>query len=126
MNSKSQQSSLANAFPVANLSNMTEERFERMFNPQCNHFEPESDSRYRIHASLYDPYDHRQLEHVKSVLKKSPRSVWTLMDVQDQDVLISGYQFATRVGYCRLGYVISQTPVNEGVELYVPLTKRLA
>ena len=126
MNMQTQKSNLQNTFPVANLKNISEEHFERVFQPKLNHIEPDIDARYRVHGALFDPYDCRQIEHVKEVLKNSPRSVWTLMDVNDQDVLVSGYQFATRVGYCRLGYVISKTPVNEGVEYYVPLTKRLA
>lgn len=116
---------ITNTLHLANLTAMSEERYERMFSPLPNHFQ-EAEDRYPLHAALFDPHDKQQLQHVKDIQKTDPRRVWSLMDVDGQDVLVSGYQYATRVGYCRLGYVISQTPVNDGIELFVPLNKNLA
>lgn len=121
------QTKIMEALLLENLSPMTEERFERMFNPIPNHFMPADElGEYAIHSSLLDPSDQIQIEYVRAVMQKDPRRIWTLMDVGGQDVLVSGYQYARRAGFCRLGYLISTTAVNDGIELYIQLNKKLA
>lgn len=121
------QAKIADSLALKNLTSMSEERYQRTFNPVPNHFyQSEISNGHPIHDGLFDPFEPQQINFVREMLKKDPRRVWTLMDIGDQDVLVSGYQYARRVGFCRLGYVISATSVNEGVELYVPINKKLA
>lgn len=116
---------ITESIPLTNLMAISEERHRKMFAPIPNPYSKDGDERHPLHAALLDPHEEKQLQHVKDVFKKDPRRVWTLMDVHNQDVLVSGYQYATRIGFCRLGYVICRTAINEGMEMYMPLDHML-
>lgn len=124
MKTKSVKPSVADRIPLISLSMITEARFNKLFCPLKNPYLLEGDNEYALHAAVFDP-DGKQLQHVKDVCKTDPRRVWTLMDIQDEDVIVSGYQYAKRHGYCSLGYLITETAINDGLELYVPVDRKL-
>lgn len=117
-------STIADVIPLTNLSPITEERYLKMFQPIANPYQNDQEDDQGFERAVFDPYELKQLQHVKNVFRDSPRRVWTLMDIQSNDVLISGYHYAKRIGFCRLGYVISRTAINEGMEMYVHLDRK--
>ena len=116
---------VAARLPFTNLVRISEDQFERTFSPQPNKFVETIDGFNGLHSALYDPFEKTEMQHVKQMLGTDPRRVWTLMDIDDQDILVSGYHPAKRVGYRRIAHVISQTPINDGVEMYVSINKRV-
>lgn len=116
--------SFTDALPMSNVKQISEDHFKRTFGIQPNALHA-TDDLYDFHSALLDHHDQQQKKHIQHVLQSDPRCVWTLMDIENNDVLVSGYHPAKRVGYCRLGHIISQKPINEGVEMVVPLSKRL-
>lgn len=107
-----------------NVKQISEDHFKRTFGLLPNVLQSIEDP-YDFHAALLDHHDQQQKNHIQQVLQSDPRCVWTLMDIDQNDVLVSGYHPAKRVGYCRLGHIISQHPIHDGVEMIVPLSKRL-
>lgn len=120
-----QHSNVAARLPFDNLVRITEEQFERNFSPMPNQYLDKETLINEFHSVLFDPFEKSDMQHVKQVLSTCPRQVWTLMDIDDQDILVSGYHPAKRVGYRRIAHVISQTPINDGVEMYVPINQRV-
>lgn len=55
-----------------------------------------------------------ELEHVREVLAENPNKVWTVLDCDGSLVLSSGYHHVNR-----MGYIITETPVEEGVVVTV-------
>ncbi|WP_298151138.1 hypothetical protein [Flavobacterium sp.] len=104
--------SLGELLPV-NAVSMVETRFTHIFNPVCEDQEEQDP----IHRCLIHPDDFKK--------RKMPpeNRIWTLMDINGIDVLLSGYHYAKRVGYQRLGYVVSSVPTTEST--FVVLSKAL-
>lgn len=125
MKPQDQLMNVAARLPFSNLVRISEDHFESTFSPQPNKFVEDNDGINSLHSALYDPFDKTEMQHVKQMLSTEPRRVWTLMDIDDQDILVSGYHPAKRVGYRRIAHVISQTPINDGVEMYVSINKRV-
>ncbi|MBC3871749.1 hypothetical protein [Undibacterium oligocarboniphilum] len=109
--------------PIQNLTAITEERFEQFFKPEPNPIE-HSEVTNTIHRAFLDPYDPAQKKIITHFRDVYPRQIWTLMEIQDQDVLVSGYIHAKREGFRSLGYLLSKTSVNVGTEFAVPMTKK--
>lgn len=105
---------------------LSEQRFINLFRPQENMFMSavERQTQCVLHAAMYQP-DGLELKHVKKIADETPRKIWTVMDILGNDFLVSGYQYAKREGYRRLGYVVTSVGLNEGVEHYVPMEKQL-
>jgi len=94
------------------LIELTEDEFDTRFPLRTNHLNP--------HASwavgegrgcLFETFG----EELDFVRKQHPSTIWTLVDGEDGDMYLhSGMHFVNRIGY-----LVSMTPVPEGVDIQV-------
>lgn len=103
---------LGDTLPV-NAVNLAESRFARLFKPNVVDLE-ENDP---ILQCLIHPDDFK-------LRKRVPENrIWTLMEINGNDVLLSGYHYAKRAGYQRIGYIISDVASTQST--FVLLSKTL-
>lgn len=93
--------------------NLAEHRFARLFHPQI----VDSEERNPILQCVMHPDDFKSLKPVPQT------HIWTLMEVNGTDILLSGYHYAKRAGYHRIGYVITEVAVSQNT--FVLLSKSL-
>lgn len=93
--------------------NLAEHRFARLFQPVIEN--PED--RDPILQCFIHPDDFKCRKPVPA------NRIWTLMEINGIDVLISGYHYAKRAGYHRIGYVVSEVATTQST--FVLLSKTL-
>ena len=94
---------------------ITEDEFDRQYPLLPNYLNP--NATWSLSDSgggcLFETFG----EELRFVREQDPRTIWTLLDGEDGDLYVaSGFHFVNR-----LGYLISQAPVPEGVFIEVRL-----
>ncbi len=94
------------------LIELTEEQFDEQFPLLTNHLNRHASWAYGEGGGcLFETYG----EELAFVRQQDPRTIWTLVDADgDDQAVISGFHFVNRVGY-----LVSQVPVPEGVSIEV-------
>jgi hypothetical protein len=97
---------------------ITEEKFSERFPLLRNHLNANASwSSGEEDGCLFETYD----EELAFVRRQNPRTVWTLVDGDDDDqYLLSGFHFVNRIGY-----LVSSVAVPEGqeIEVRIPFEK---
>ena len=95
--------------PVA----LTEDEFDARFPLLTNHLNPNASWGSGDEGGcLFETYG-EELEFVK---RQDPRTVWTLVDGDGDQYLVSGFHVVNRIGY-----LISTVPLPEGLDIEVRL-----
>lgn len=96
-------------------TNITEDEFDATYPLRPNHLNPKAS--WTIGEGpgcLFETYG----EELDFVRRQDPRTVWTLLDGDDDDLyLASGYHFVNRIGY-----LISTVPVpsDQFIQVHIP------
>jgi hypothetical protein len=96
--------------------NLTEEQFDERFTPVKNHFYPRPED-CSFNGCIFETYG-QEHEYILSIandpIKK--RNLWTIVESDTNDNLyyISGYRLVNR-----LGFLITEEPVESDVEITV-------
>ena len=91
---------------------MTEDEFDDAYPLRTNHLNPHTSWVLGDGPGCLFETHGEELEFVR---KQPPETVWTLVDGDEGDqYLISGFHFANRIGY-----LVAEKPVPEGVEIQV-------
>jgi hypothetical protein len=85
--------------------NITEDRFEEIYKPQRNPFDPDGAP---WDGCVLETYG-QEFELVKAMQATDPGRVWTLLDCDGELVLSSGMHYVNR-----MGYLITEVPVADG------------
>lgn len=99
---------------------LTEDQFAEQYPLRCNHLNPHAAWGEEHGGCLFETYG----EELEFVRQQDPRNIWTLIDGEDGDLyVLSGFHCVNRIGY-----LLSSTPVPEGVEVSVriPVAEELA
>ncbi len=96
---------------------ITEDEFYDKYGPLLpNHIDPNAcwncgldDANLGCMFETYGP-------EVEFVANQDPRKIWTLVDTDEDEVVISGFHYVNR-----MGYLISTVPVPEGLSVEVKL-----
>jgi hypothetical protein len=99
---------------------LTEDQFAEQYPLRTNHLNPHAAWEDEHGGCLFETYG----EELAFVRQQDPRTVWTLIDGDDGDLyLLSGFHCVNRIGY-----LLSETPLPEGVEVSVriPVAEGLA
>ena len=93
---------------------MTEDEFDARYTLVPNHLDFNASWAYGDGPGcLFETYG----EELDFVRAQDPRTIWTLMQGDDDvDYLVSGYHLVNRIGY-----LISENPIPEGVDIQVIL-----
>jgi hypothetical protein len=91
---------------------ISEDQFDNQYRLLTNHLNPHASWAYgEDRGCLYETYG----EELAFVRTQDPRTVWTLVDGDDNDqYLLSGFHFVNRIGY-----LISCEPVPDGITIKV-------
>jgi hypothetical protein len=95
---------------------ITEDEFDATYPLRSNHLNPNAS--WLIGdgpGCLFETYG----EELAFVRQQDPRTVWTLLDGEDDNqLLLSGYHFVNRIGY-----LISTTlvPDNQAIQVCIPM-----
>ena len=89
------------------MKKMTEDEFYEKFNRVQNHI----DTNASFDGCMFETYD-KELEYVKSVLEKTPKRVWTILDCDGKTYYASGYHHVNR-----LGYIITEEEFDDDIEV---------
>lgn len=92
---------------------ISEEAFDAHYPLVVNHFNPNASWTFLDKGGcLFETYG----EECEFVRQQDLRYVWTLVDGDEGQYLISGMHFVNRIGY-----LVSKIPVAEGVYIQVPI-----
>jgi hypothetical protein len=93
---------------------INEDEFQDRYPLVPNHFDPNASWTYDNNVGyLFETYG----EEVEFVRNQDQRCIWTLIDGDDDcQCLVSGFHLVNRIGY-----LISQKPIPDGVEILVCL-----
>jgi hypothetical protein len=76
-------------------SSISVEEFRKRFKPRKNHL----DSNASFDGQMYETYG-PEIAYVKKILKKQPRRIWTVLEVDDGETVVSsGWHYVNRMGY---------------------------
>ena len=88
---------------------ITEDDFYRLYKPVKNPFVKNGP----WDGCMLETYG-LELAHVREVMAENPNKVWTVLDCDGALILSSGYHHVNR-----MGYLITEVPVDEGVDITV-------
>ena len=90
---------------------LTEDQFAEQYPLLTNHLNPHASWGNERGGCLFETYG----EELDFIRQQNPRSVWTLIDGDDGDLyVLSGFHVVNRIGY-----LLSRTPVPDGIDLVV-------
>jgi hypothetical protein len=93
---------------------LDEDTFAALFRPRPNHLNPHAGWAYDGGPGcLFETFG-EELEFVRG---QDPLTVWTLVDGDDGQYVISGVHFVNRIGY-----LVCAVPLPENVDVEVPIT----
>ena len=92
-----------------NYLNLSEDRFYEEFRPVKNHLEENA----AFDGCMFETFG-KEFDYVNSMVPT--HSVWTILDAEGHLSIVSGYHYVNR-----LGYMITEKPVELGVEYTVDL-----
>lgn len=88
---------------------ISEDDFYRLYKPVKNPFVKNGP----WNGCMLETYG-LEFAHVREVLVENPNKVWTVLDCDGELFLSSGYSHVNR-----MGYIITEVPVEEGVDITV-------
>jgi len=91
---------------------ITEDEFYERFTPCKNEIDKNFTS---FDGCMFETYG-EELEYVQKIARESPRRVWTIVEVDGIMYYESGFHFVNR-----LGYLITEEEIEEGIEYTVEL-----
>jgi hypothetical protein len=83
---------------------LTVSEFEEQFKPIANHIEPNAPWNGVMYETFGD-----ELSHVRAIAQESPAKVWTVLDSDGEESLVSGYHHVNR-----MGYIVTEIPAIPG------------
>jgi hypothetical protein len=94
---------------------ITEDEFDATYPLRSNHLNPNASWVIGDRTGcLFETYG----EELDFVRKQDPRTIWTLLEGEDDDqLLLNGYHFVNRIGY-----LISTNPVPEDQTIQVTIS----
>ena len=98
---------------------LTEDQFAEQYPLRTNHLNPHAAWEDEHGGCLFETYG----EELAFVRQQDPLTVWTLIDGDDGDLyLLSGFHCVNRIGY-----LLSEQPVPEGIDVRVrfPIAEEL-
>lgn len=88
---------------MTDIKTISEEEFLERYRPVPNTLDNNASFDFGAGGCLYETYG-AELEHIR---QQQQNHVWTLIDGENATVLVSGYHLVNRIGY-----VLTETPVN--------------
>lgn len=74
---------------------LTETEWIEQFQPLPNHIDDNASYQIEDTGCLFETYG-RELRHVKSC---DPKSIWTLLEIDGEPWIVSGFHYVNRLGY---------------------------
>jgi len=94
---------------------LSEDEFDAQHTLRTNHLNPTASWAYGESAGcLFETYG----EELAFVSQQNPRTVWTFIDGDGDQYVVSGFHLVNRIGY-----LISTVPVPEGttIQVHIPM-----
>jgi hypothetical protein len=92
---------------------ISEDAFAAIFQPKRNHLDEHASFDWGDgFGTLFETFG-EEFAHVQS---QDPSCIWTLVECDGSQCVISGFHFVNR-----LGYFVTERPVADGVDIEVPL-----
>jgi hypothetical protein len=99
------------AQPPTRLIELTEDEFDAQYPLHRNHLNPNATWGFADDGGcLFETYG----EELRFVLAQDPSTIWTFLDGDDGQYVVSGYHLVNRIGY-----LVSTIAVPDGVEIQV-------